>query len=124
MLPPYAWLFKYYVVGCSWRDPATVYDITGDLIAESGQWQHWAFAKLNLKKAFLEIANYSSKLNEIKKKYGRKVLIRYYNPEDWGTIESFSPDLRIKDLLSEFELVPHWDYIKQEEKEQYRYRKL
>jgi beta-ureidopropionase len=124
MLPSYAWIFKYYVVGCSWRDPATVYDMTGDLIAESGQWQHCAFAKLNLEKAFLEIANYSAKLNEMKKKYGRKVLIRYYNPEDWVTIESCSPDLRIKDLLSEYELVPHWDYIKQEEKEQEKYRTL
>ncbi len=122
MLPSYAWMFKYYVVGCSWRDPATVYDMTGDLISQSGQWQHWAFAKLNLEKAFLEIANYSGKLNEIKKKYGRKILIRYYNDEDWLTIESCSPDLRIKDVLNEYELVPHWDYIKHEEKELEKYR--
>jgi hypothetical protein len=122
MLPSYAWLFKYYVVGSSWRDPSTIYDMTGDLIASSGQWQHWAFAKLNLEKAFLEIVNYSKKLNEIKKKYGRKVLIRYYNDEDWLTIESCSPDLRIKDVLKEYELVPHWDYIKEEEKKIEKYR--
>lgn len=122
MLPSYAWLFKYYVVGCSWRDPATIYDITGDLIASSGQYEHWAFASLNLEKAFLEITDYSKKLNEIKKKYGRKVLIRYYHDEDWVTIESHSPDLRIKEILDEYKLVPHWDYIKIEEKEQERYR--
>ncbi len=122
MLPSYAWLFKYYVVGCSWRDPSTIYDITGDLIAMSGQWEHWAFANLNLEKAFLEIAHYSKKLNDMKKKYGRKVLIRYYHDEDWVTIESRSPELHIKTLLEEYELVPHWDYIKIEEIEQEKYR--
>lgn len=122
MLPSYAWLFKYYVVGSSWGDPATIYDITGDLIASSGKLEKWAFACLNLEKAFLEITDYSKKLNEIKKKYGRKVLIRYYHDEDWVTIESRSPDLKIKEILDEYKLVPHWDYIKNEEKEQERYR--
>ena len=124
MLPTYAWLFKYYVVGCPWRDPATIYDITGDLISSSGQYEHWAFANLNLEKAFLEIVDYSRKLTEIKKKYGGKVLIRYYNDEDWVTIESRSPDLRIKQILDEYKLVPHWDYIKIEEKEQEKYRNI
>ena len=122
-LSAYAWMFKYYVVGSPWRDPATIYDITGDIIASSGQYEHWAFAKLNLEKVFLEITDYSDKLNEIKKKYGPKVLIRYYHDEDWVTIESCSPDLRIKVILDEYNLVPHWDYIKIEEKEQAKYRK-
>jgi beta-ureidopropionase len=123
MLPSLAWMFKYYVVGCSWRDPSTIYDITGDLITSSGKYEHWAFANLNLEKAFLEIVDYSKKLNEIKKKYGKQVIIRYYHDEDWVTIESCSPDLRIKNILDEYKLVPHWDYIKTEEKEQNRYRK-
>ena len=124
MLPSYAWLFKYYIVGSSWRDPATIYDITGDLIASSGQYEHWAFARLNLEKAFLEITDYDEKLNAIKKKYGRKVFIRYYHDEDWVTIESRSPDLKISEILNEYKLVPHWTYIKNEEKEQERYRRM
>lgn len=123
-LQAYAWMFKYFVVGCSWRDPATIYDITGDLIAESGQWQHWAFGKLNLEKAFFEIANYSKRLNEIKKKYGRKVLITYYNPEDWVMIESCSPDVRIKEICEEYNFTPHWDYIKKETELQNKYRSM
>jgi beta-ureidopropionase len=78
---------------------------------------------LNLEKVFLEITDYQKKLNEIKKKYGRKVFIRYYHEEDWVTIESCSPDIRIKDILDEYKFVPHWDYIKMEEKEQEKYRK-
>ncbi|MFC1558117.1 carbon-nitrogen hydrolase family protein [candidate division KSB1 bacterium] len=121
-LQAYAWMFKYYVVGCSWRDPATIYDMTGDLISQSGQWQHWAFGALNLEKVFFEIANYSKRLNDIKKKYGRKVLITYLNDEDWVTLESRSPDVRVKDIYEEYELVPHWDYIKLETKLQDNYR--
>jgi hypothetical protein len=124
MLPAYAWLFKYYIVGSSWRDPATISDISGDLIASSGKYEHWAFARLNLEKAFLEITDYDEKLNAIKKKYGRKVLIRYFHDEDWVTIESRSPDLWITEILNEYKLVPHWDYIKIEEKEQERYRRM
>jgi len=123
-LPAYAWMFKYYIVGSSWRDPATIYDITGDLIASSGQYEHWAFARLNLEKAFLEITDYDEKLNAIKKKYGRKVFIQYYHDEDWVTIESRSPDLWISEILDEYELIPHWNYIKIEEKEQERYRRM
>jgi hypothetical protein len=122
-LAAYAWLFKYYIVGSPWHDPATIYDISGDLIASSGRYEHWAFGRLNLEKAFLEIVDYEKKLNAIKKKYGSKVLIRYSHDEDWVTIESNSPDLRISSILNEYKLVPHWDYIKIEEKEQERYRK-
>jgi beta-ureidopropionase len=124
MLPSLAWMFKYYVVGCSWRDPATIYDITGDLIASSGTYEHWAFARLNLEKAFLETVNYHKKLIDIRKKYGTDVIIRYLHDEDWITIESCSPTLYIKDILSEYSLVPHWDYIKIEEKLQDKYRNL
>lgn len=124
LLASYAWLFKYFVVGCSWRDPATIYDITGDIIASSGTYEHWAFARLNLEKVFLEITDYSKKLDEIKKRFGRKVLIRYCHDEDWVTIESCSPDIHIKEILDEYMLVPHWDYMKSEEKEQEKYRKL
>jgi len=124
LLPSYAWLFKYYIVGSSWRDPATIYDVTGDLIASSGQYEPWAFARLNLEKVFLEITDYHEKLNEIKKKYSRRVQIRYYHDEDWVTIESLSSDLRIKEILDEYRLVPHWDYIKIEEELQERYRNM
>jgi hypothetical protein len=122
MLSACSWLFKYYVVSSTWRDPAAIYDMTGDIIADSGLYEHWAFAKLNLEKAFLEIVDYSKKLNDIKRKYGPRVIIKYYHDEDWVTIESNSPDLYINDILKEYGLVPHGDYIKIEEKEQAKYR--
>jgi predicted amidohydrolase len=124
MLSALAWMYNLYVVGSCWRDPSTIHDITGDLIAESGKWEHLAVANLNMEKALLEIVDYSDKLNDIKKKYGRKVLVRYFGNESWVTIESRSPDLTISSILKEYELVPLWDYIKTEEAFQDKYRNI
>ena len=118
-----AWIHKYYIVGCSrTRDPSQIYDISGDLIAESGAWEHWAHAVLNLEKEMVEIAFYSQRLRDMKRKYGDKVSIKYFHQEDWVTIESRSPELRISALLKEYEIMPHWDYIRQEKRLQDEYR--
>lgn len=122
MLPAMAWMYNLYVVGSCWRDPSTIHDITGDLIAESGKWEHLAFESLNLEKALLEIVDYQNKLNDIKKKYGRKVMLKYFGNESWVTIESLSPDLKVRSILEEYELVPLWDYIRTENELQDKYR--
>jgi beta-ureidopropionase len=122
MLSALAWMHGFYVVGSSWRDPAAIYDLTGDLLADSGKWEHLACANLNLEKALLEIADYPGRLDEIKKKYGRKVLIRYWGDESWVTLESRSPELRLKSLLDEYDLVPLQRYLEMEEEAQNRFR--
>jgi hypothetical protein len=124
MLPSLAGLFKYYVAGCPWRDPATIYDITGDLIDSSGTYQHWVFSRLNLEKVFLETVDYKKKIGQIMERYGNDVRVKYYHDEDWITVESCSPTLHIRDILAEYNLVPHWDYIRIEEKLQDKYRKM
>ena len=122
MLSSYAWFFKYYVVGCSRGDPALIFDMTGDLVSKSGSHQHWALAPLNLEKVFCEIDFHGEKVRAIRKKYGRKVNIIYYHNEDWVTIESRSPDLTINQLINEFDILPHVDYIKRAESYQDRFR--
>lgn len=122
MLSSYAWMFKYYVVGCSRSNPANIFDMTGDLIADSGKYEPWAFASLNLEKIFCEIDYHVQKVKDIIKKYGRRVQIKYYHDEDWVTIESCSPDLTIKEIIEEFGLTSHWDYIKRAEKYQNKFR--
>ena len=122
MLSALAGMYKFYVVGSSWRDPSTIHDITGDLVAASGNWEHWTLGCLNLEKALLEIVDYQDKLEAIKKKYGRKVRIRYFGEESWVTLESLSPDLPVKSVLDEYGLLTHWDYMKLEEALQNKYR--
>ncbi len=116
MLATYASLHKYYVVGCSRIDPCYVYDMSGELIAKSGRYEGWAFADLNLEKIFCEIDFHVKKVREIRKKYGRKVKVVYYHDNDWVTIESKSPDLKIQQIIDEFGLTSHPDYIKRAEK--------
>ncbi len=105
MLPSYAWMFNYYVVGCSRRNPASIYDISGDNVDNSGTYEPWAFATLNLEKILCEIDFHNKKIRAIRKKYGNKVIIKYYHDEDWVTIESNSPDLTIKQLIDEYDLI-------------------
>ena len=122
MLSSYSWIFKYYVVGCSREDPSLIFDITGDMVSKSGRHQHCAFAPLNLEKVFCEIDFHGEKVRAIRKKYGRKVKIIYYHNEDWVTIESCSPDLTINQLINEFDILPHVDYIKRAQRYQDKFR--
>ena len=112
MLSSLAWMFQYYVVGCSRRAPALVYDMSGDLIATSGIYEPWTLARLNMEKILCEVDYHVEKIKVIREKYGRKVHIKYYHDEDWVTVESRSPDLKIQKIVDEFGLVNHWDYIK------------
>ncbi|MCF6269881.1 MAG: carbon-nitrogen hydrolase family protein [Melioribacteraceae bacterium] len=122
MLSAYASIFNYNVVGCSKIGPSIIYDTAGDVITESGRFEKWAMAKLNLEKIHCEIDNHVQKVRKIQRKYGRKVAIKYYHNEDWVTIESRSPDLPIKQLIDEYELLNRWDYIKQSEEYQKKFR--
>lgn len=122
MLYGLAWLNKYYIVGAPYTNPALIYDMSGDLISKSGKWEGYAFAKLNLEKVLCEVDYNVPKVNDIRKKYGDKVKIRFFHNEDWLIIESRSPDLTIQQIIDEFELMIHWDYIKRAEEYQKKFR--
>lgn len=123
LLSMHARVFKYYVVGSSLtRDPAPIFDMTGDLVTESGTYEHWAMAYLNLEKIHCEIDFHVKKVKQMQKKYGRKVKAVYYHDEDWVTIESRSPDLTIRQLIDEYGLVSNVDYIKRAGEYQDKFR--
>ncbi len=111
MLSAYASLFNYYVVGSSLPGPSIIYDTAGDVITTSGKFEKWALATLNLEKIHCEIDFHVKKTKEIRKKYGRKVAIKFYHDEDWVIIESRSADLPIKQIVEEFGIVGRHDYI-------------
>ncbi len=122
MLSAYASLFNYNVVGCSKIGPSIIYNTGGDIITESGRFEKWAMAKLNLEKIHCEVDNHVEKVRKIQRKYGRKVAVKYFHNEDWVTIESCSPDLPIKQLIDEYELISRWDYLKLSEEHQKKFR--
>jgi predicted amidohydrolase len=108
-----AWQNKYSVVSSTMKGSAKICDITGQEIAKTGRWErHWAIAPINLEKAFLHSWPYFRKFKDIKAKYGRKVKITNFDEEEWSIIESLSPDVKIADIIEEFDLKTHEEAIK------------
>ena len=50
-----AWLNQYFVVASTQGRASSIYDVTGDVLATTGQYQHWAGAVLPLGKTVFEI---------------------------------------------------------------------
>jgi len=117
----HAWMNQYYIVAATGED-ARILDITGDVIAADGEFARWVCAPINLEKAFLEIWPQVLKFGDIEKKYGRRINIKIYHPENWATIESRDPDLKVADILKEFELPTLAGQIKEATVIQDKYR--
>jgi predicted amidohydrolase len=108
-----AWQNKYCVVSSTLKGIAKICDISGDEIANTGYWdKYWAIAPLNLEKVFLHTWPYVQKFKDIHAKYGRKVKITNFDEEEWSIIESLSPDIKVADILREFDLKTHNEHIK------------
>ena len=77
---------------------------------------------MNLEKALLHSWPYCRRFDEIQAKYGRKVSIRTFHEEEWTIIESLSPEVRVADILKEFELKTHEEHIGEADAAQRRWR--
>ncbi len=102
-----AWINNYYIVSATGED-ARIIDITGDLIASDGEFGRWVCAPVNLEKEFLHIWPHTLKFDAIQKKYGRKIRFKIYHPENWATLESLDPEIKVSDILNEYE-IPTYD---------------
>ena len=104
MLNAKAWDYKYNVVTSTWLK-SKICDIVGDEIAATGNWdKNYICAPINLEKAFSLTWPYNRQFDEIIAKYGRKIKITMYHDENWAIFESLSPDVRVNDVLKEFNI--------------------
>jgi len=110
ILTTHAWMNQFYIVSSTGED-ARVIDISGDDLASSGPFERWVAAPVNLEKALVHIWPEVQKFEEIRKKYGRRVRIKIWHPENWATIESLDPEIRIAGLLQEFGLPTYEQHI-------------
>jgi len=110
ILTTHAWMNQFYIVSSTGED-ARVIDISGDDLASSGPFERWVAAPVNLEKALVHIWPEVQKFEEIRKKYGRRVRIKIWHPENWATIESLDPGIRIAGLLQEFGLPTYEQHI-------------
>ena len=112
MIGTKAWEHKYVVATSSNQNYAKLCDISGDTIATTGIWNKYLFcAPVNLEKVFIHLWPYVNRFPEIQKKYGRKVKLHTFHEEQWAIIESLSPDVLVRDILSEFEIKTHVEHI-------------
>jgi beta-ureidopropionase len=119
-----AWQHHYVVATSTNQNNAKLCDIGGETLAQTGIWNKYLYcAPVNLEKVFLHLYPAVFRFPEIQKKYGRKIRIAYYHEEQWAVIESLSPDLRVADVLKEFDLMTHEEHIEFGDKAQQKARK-
>ena len=106
-LRDHAWINHYYIVSATGED-AQILDITGDVIASDGEFARWVCAPVNLEKELLHIWPNVKKFDAIQKKYKRKIRFKIYHPENWATLESLDPDIKVSNILKEYE-IPTYD---------------
>ena len=117
-----AWLNKYVVVSSTRKGTTKICDMTGEEIAVSGQYNKWGVcAPVNLEKAFLHTYPFNLKFPEIMAKYGRDVRIETLHEEEFTIIESRSPNLKVADILKEFDVKTHDQMLKESEEMQNKY---
>jgi predicted amidohydrolase len=106
-----AWWHQSFIVSSTRRGPASIYDITGERMATTGQYRQWAGAVVPLGKRLFEIDFHTDKMRQIQRKYGDKVQIKWYHDDDLVTLASLDDGLTVDDLVREFALTPHSAYM-------------
>ena len=113
MVNTMAWLNKYPVVSSTRKGTTKICDITGEELAVSGSYNRWGVcAPINLEKVFLHTYPYNRQFPAIQQKYGKKVKIYTLHEEEFSIIESLAPDVKVADILKEFDLKTHEEHMK------------
>ncbi|MHC4559777.1 MAG: carbon-nitrogen hydrolase family protein [Planctomycetota bacterium] len=117
-----AWQNKYVVVSSTRKDTSKICDISGEELASTNRWNDWACALVNLEKAFLHTWPFCRRFQDVQAKYGRKIRIKTFAEEEWSIIESRSPDVKIAEVMKEFEFQTHEEHIQAAEQRQKKER--
>jgi predicted amidohydrolase len=121
VLKHHAWVNQAYILS-STGEGARIIDMTGDELARSGWFEKWVCETINLEKELIQIWPYIRKVKDIRKKYRDKVKVEVYNPENWMTIESRDPEIKVKDVLKEYEILTLDEHLRKNEIVQNKYR--
>lgn len=108
----HAWVNHYYIIASTGED-SQIIDMTGDVIASDGEFARWVCAPINLEKVFLHVWPHTLKFGDIQKKYGRKIRIKVYHMENWATLESLDPEVKVKNVLQEFDIPTYDEHIRE-----------
>lgn len=111
MVNTMAWQHHYIVVSSTRKGTSKICDITGQEVVSTGHWDQWVCGPVNLEKAFIHTWPYCRRFKDITAKYGRRVRIQNFHEEEWSILESRASDVRIADVMKEFEIQTHAEHI-------------
>jgi predicted amidohydrolase len=114
-----AWANKYPVISSTRKGASRICDSTGESIAESGLYSRWGVcAPLNLEKAIIHSWPYAHRFQEIHAKYGDRVRTYSLHEEEISILESRSPDIKVADVMREFDIISYEENKRRSEAEQ------
>ena len=108
-----AWRHQVYVVTSTQKDSSKICDMTGEVISQTGRWQNWACTSINLEKVFVLAWPAVSKFPDILRKYGDRIRLNTFSEEEWAIFESLDKDLKIADVLNDFNIKTAHDALKE-----------
>ena len=117
----YAWKNGCYILSSTGGD-ARVIDMSGNDLDTSSTFVRYAWANVNLEKACTPVWPTRDRLPDLFKKYGNKLDIKVWDATDVITIESRDKDLRVADVLKEFEINSNHELVLTTEETQKKYR--
>jgi predicted amidohydrolase len=108
-----AWQCKSYTVSSTNKGIARICDMSGDVIACTGNWnRQWVCAPVNLNRRIVHTWPYVLKFDEVLKKYGRLLTITHHHEEEWSVFESSDPEINIREVLKEFDILDYNQHIR------------
>ncbi|MBK8504372.1 MAG: carbon-nitrogen hydrolase family protein [Saprospiraceae bacterium] len=107
-----AWECKSYTVSSTIKGAARICDISGEVIAQTEFWnRNYICAPVNLEKALIHTWPHNQHFSKIRNKYGRLVSLKTYDEEEWTILESHSRDIKIGEVLKEFNIPTFEEYL-------------
>jgi predicted amidohydrolase len=114
---------QYVVVSSTRKNTSKICDIRGEQVNATGFWDRNFFCgKVNLEKVLIDTWPHVYHFSDIRKKYGRKVLISTLHEEQFSIIESLSPEILVVDILIEFGIRSYKEEVKEAEEAQIKAR--
>lgn len=118
-----AWETSAYTVSSTIKGPSRICDLPGTVIAQTEFWnRNWICAPVNLEKTLIHTWPYVKDFPAIKEKYGRDIVLETFDEEEWTTIESLSPEIKVQDVLDEFDILTLKQHIARADRAQQKKR--
>ena len=113
MLNHYALRNDSYIVSSTGGD-ARVIDMSGNDLDVSSEFVRYAWRTINLEKVNVTTWPTRDRLPEVFSKYGTRLGIKVWDRTDVITIESLDPELKVANVLKEFDIPTYAELLKKE----------